>query len=396
MKIINNTKTPQIRFPGFAENWTKHKLGEIATVEMCRRIFKEETSEIGEVPFYKIGTFGGKADAYISQDIFDEYKEKYSYPQIGDILISASGTIGRTVVYSGELAYYQDSNIVWLNINKAKLCNIFLNQFYQIAKWSGIEGTTIKRLYNSNILDTSISLPSLPEQKKIGEFFQNLDNLIDAEQKKLDNLKQLKKGYLQQLFPQDGEKFPKIRFDGFSDDWQICKLGDVLKEFNRKSSIENEFPILSSTNQGMEIRLGRVSSSSNIGYKIIENGNLVLSPQNLWLGNININDIGVGLVSPSYKTFKLNNIVCEFIKPQLRTPKMIDKYKEASLQGASVVRRNLNMESFNKIEIFIPSLPEQKKIGEFFQNLDNLISAQSDKIEALKQHKKGMLQKMFV
>ena len=200
MFVQAGEKAPRLRFEGFNDDWEDRKLDEVSTVEMCRRIFKEETSSTGEVPFYKIGTFGGKPDAYISQSIFDEYKAKYPYPEIGDILISASGTIGRTVIYQGEQAYFQDSNIVWLNTNKEQLVNIFLHQFYHIAKWSGIEGTTIKRLYNSNILDTNIALPAIQKQTAIGNFFRNFDMQINTQSEKLEKLKQLKSAYLQKMF----------------------------------------------------------------------------------------------------------------------------------------------------------------------------------------------------
>lgn len=149
---------------------------------MCRRIFKEQTSENGEIPFYKIGTFGGEADAFISRELFEEYKAKYQYPKKGDILISASGSIGRTVVFTGKNEYFQDSNIVWLNHDK-HLDNSFLKCFYSIVKWAGIEGSTIKRLYNDNILNTAITLPSVEEQQKIGAYFENLDNLITLHQR---------------------------------------------------------------------------------------------------------------------------------------------------------------------------------------------------------------------
>ena len=105
---------PEIRLDGFEGDWKEQTLGSLGSVAMNKRIFKNETSEDGEIPFYKIGTFGGNADSLISKEKFQEYKEKYPYPEIGDILISASGSIGRTVVYNGEDAYYQDSNIVWL------------------------------------------------------------------------------------------------------------------------------------------------------------------------------------------------------------------------------------------------------------------------------------------
>ncbi|NQI37744.1 restriction endonuclease subunit S [Streptococcus suis] len=192
-------RVPKRRFPGFTDDWELRKLGEVGTVAMCRRIFKEQTSEHGEIPFYKIGTFGGTPDAFIARELFEEFKDKYSYPNIGDILISASGSIGRTVEFLGEDEYFQDSNIVWLK-HDGKINNIFLKQFYSIVKWSGIEGSTIKRLYNENILNTEISLPTLPEQKAIGSFFSTLDRQITLHQRKLEKLKNLKKALLNELF----------------------------------------------------------------------------------------------------------------------------------------------------------------------------------------------------
>lgn len=162
--------------------WEQRKLGEIGSVSMCRRIFKEQTSETGDIPFYKIGTFGAEPDAFISRELFEEYKSKYPYPKKGDILISASGSIGRTVEFAGNNEYFQDSNIVWLSHDE-RLSNPFLKCFYSVVKWAGIEGSTIKRLYNDNILNTVICMPSVPEQDRIGAFFENLDNLITLHQR---------------------------------------------------------------------------------------------------------------------------------------------------------------------------------------------------------------------
>ncbi|MDR1422063.1 MAG: restriction endonuclease subunit S, partial [Coriobacteriales bacterium] len=173
---------PAIRFTGFTDAWEQRRLGELGSVVMNKRIFKEQTAESGDVPFYKIGTFGSEADAFISRELFDEYKSKYPYPEVGDILISASGSIGRIVEYTGEDEYFQDSNIVWLKHDE-RLDNGFLKHFYSVVKWVGIEGSTIKRLYNENILGTAISLPSLVEQRQIGEFFDAITNLITLHQR---------------------------------------------------------------------------------------------------------------------------------------------------------------------------------------------------------------------
>ena len=191
--------TPKVRFADFHDNWEQCKLGDLGSVAMNKRIFKNQTSENGEVPFFKIGTFGSYPDAFISRKLFEEYKSKYPYPEVGDILISASGSIGRTVVYQGEDEYFQDSNIVWLKHN-GRLDNKFLKQFYSIVKWQGLEGSTIKRLYNKNILDTNISVPTLAEQNKLGAFFEQLENAITLRQQKVASLKSLKQAYLQKMF----------------------------------------------------------------------------------------------------------------------------------------------------------------------------------------------------
>lgn len=141
-------------------------LGDVGEICMCKRIMKDQTSDKGEIPFFKIGTFGGKADAYIARNLFEEYKNKFSYPKKGDILISAAGTIGRSVVFDGEDAYFQDSNIVWIANDETLVTNRYLYFFYQIAAWK-TDGGTIKRLYNYNLKNTEIPVPSLEEQSRI-------------------------------------------------------------------------------------------------------------------------------------------------------------------------------------------------------------------------------------
>ena len=195
----NSEKVPEFRFKGYSDAWEKRKLGDLGSVAMNKRIYKDQTSDEGEIPFYKIGSFGKQADAFISRKLFNEYKKLYPFPKKGDILISASGSIGRTIVYNGEDAYFQDSNIIWIQHDN-RLDNTFLHQLFNIIRWSGVEGTTIKRLYNKNILSTQILLPSVEEQRSIGSLLDNVDNLIAAIQCKLDLLKKLKKGYLQKMF----------------------------------------------------------------------------------------------------------------------------------------------------------------------------------------------------
>ncbi len=161
--LIDNYK------PSFEINrdWEKLELGEIGKICMCKRIFKDETKETGDIPFYKIGTFGKEPDAFINQKLFDEYKSKFSYPKKGEVLISTSGTIGRIVVFDGEPAYFQDSNIVWISNDETKVLNQFLAIIFQSINWKPSESVTIARLYNGIIENTQIPLPTLEEQQKI-------------------------------------------------------------------------------------------------------------------------------------------------------------------------------------------------------------------------------------
>ena len=153
-------------------------LGEIGKVSMCKRIFKNQTSADGDIPFYKIGTFGNEPDAFISQEIFDGYHKKFSFPKKGDVLLSASGTIGRRVIYDGKPAYFQDSNIIWIDNDENKVLNKFLYHLYAIVKWQ-TEGGTIKRLYNDNLKKIKIPIPPLTEQERIVSILDKFDALVN-------------------------------------------------------------------------------------------------------------------------------------------------------------------------------------------------------------------------
>ncbi|MFB8619644.1 restriction endonuclease subunit S [Enterococcus faecalis] len=162
-------------------------LGELGPVRMCKRILKEQTLDTGDIPFYKIGTFGKDPNAYISRKLFDEYRSKYNYPKIGEVLLSASGTIGRAVIFDGKDAYFQDSNIVWIENDETQVLNKYLFYFYKVAKWDIAEGGTIQRLYNENLKKTKILIPfpdypekSLAEQERIVSILDKFDALTTS------------------------------------------------------------------------------------------------------------------------------------------------------------------------------------------------------------------------
>jgi len=186
------------------EGWEEKIFGELGKVSMCKRILKKQTAPNGEIPFYKIGTFGKVANAFISKEIYDEYRSKYSFPKKGDILISASGTIGRRVEYDGLPGYFQDSNIVWIDNNEEIVTNDYLYQFYGVCNWNPSKGATISRLYNDDLRKIKISFPSIAKQKQIVPKMEELKKQtlqIESNYKrKLENLSDLKKSILQKAF----------------------------------------------------------------------------------------------------------------------------------------------------------------------------------------------------
>ena len=149
------------------KGWVEKRLGEVGPVCMCKRILKSETNESGGVPFYKIKKKRKTPNAYISEETYRRYRELYKFPRKGEILISAAGTIGRTVVYDGEPAYFQDSNIVWIANDETKVSNAYLQWYYKTSPWCVTKGATIPRLYNDNITSAAIAIPPIAEQRQI-------------------------------------------------------------------------------------------------------------------------------------------------------------------------------------------------------------------------------------
>lgn len=228
-------------------------LGEVGKVKMCKRILKEQTSNEGDIPFYKIGTFGGQPDSFINKELFEKYKEKFSYPKIGNTLISASGTIGRTVRYEGEEAYYQDSNIVWIDNDESKVLDDYLYYVYQNIRWVTTTGATITRLYNSNIESMEIKIPKdLNVQKQIVDVLNPIEKKISLNNSICEKLELIAKTiydywFLQFEFPNEEGKpykssggkmvWNKELQQEIPDGWVSSKLKNIIVE-NPKSKIK--------------------------------------------------------------------------------------------------------------------------------------------------------------
>ena len=182
------------------KNWRQITLGDIGDVLMCKRILKNQTAETGDVPFYKIGTFGKTPDSFISRAVFEDFKARFSYPKKGDVLLSAAGTIGRTVVFNGEDAYFQDSNIVWIDNDERIVTNQFLNVLYAKMDWQTENGGTVSRLYNDNIRNAKIAMPSLDEQKLIVAILDSIDRTIRSLKSHLAKARDIKQGMMSYFF----------------------------------------------------------------------------------------------------------------------------------------------------------------------------------------------------
>jgi type I restriction enzyme S subunit len=225
----------------------RYKLSEIGEVRMCKRILKEETNSVGGVPFFKIGTFGGQADVFITKEKFKEYKNAYSYPKKGDILISAAGTIGRTVVFDGKDAYFQDSNIVWIENDESKVLNEYLFYCYKNIRWTTSVGSTILRLYNDDIRNTDIIVPHLSEQKKISSVLSSPDDKIALNKKINAKLEAMAKRlydywFVQFDFPNEEGKpyktsggkmvWNELLKREIPEGWEVVEMSSVIKQIN--------------------------------------------------------------------------------------------------------------------------------------------------------------------
>lgn len=374
---------PKIRFKGFEDTWKNDKIGNIGSVLMCKRIFKSQTTSIGDIPFYKIGTFGSTADAFISENLFNEYKTRFSYPQYGDILLSAAGTIGRIVEYKGEKAYFQDSNIVWVKVN-GKIKNQFLKYIYSCIKWNGLEGSTIKRLYNNNILETAINYPSPEEQQKIASYFQSLDSLIQITSKKLASLKQIKAASLQSMFPREGETVPKVRFKGFEERWLLMKINDVCKQSTSRLSENSLGP-----NAGNYAVYGANGYLQNITTYDYDCPYIGIIKDGSGAGRSRLYPKYSSIIGTMQYIIPKETINIEFLAYLFETINFT-KF----IIGSSIP--HIYYKNYCENIVPIPSYNEQQKIGAYFRNLDRQISLQTQRLEKLKQIKAACLDKMFV
>ena len=406
---------PAIRFNGFTDAWEQRKL--ISEIDKVLDYRGKSPIKFGmnwgSTGYLVLSALNVK-DGYIDKTIDAKYGDQALFErwmgseklEEGDVIFTTEAPLGHVAQVPDEDGYILNQRAVGFKTNPENLNNNFLAQLlrsplFQTILQANASGGTAKGIGMKEFAKLDVIIPSeIVEQKQIGNFFNLIDSTIALHQRQLDNYKELQKSLLQKIFNQE------LRFkDKYGDDypeWEKEKLGNLITEVVEKSTIQDQYPILSSTNKGLflqsEYFKSNIASDDNIGYKILRQNEIVFSPQNLWMGNINFNDkYEAGIVSPSYKIFSVNDgIVHEFMKFMIKTQYMMNEYVLSSEQGASIVRRNLDMELFNKIKVKIPTIPEQKKITDFLIASDDQIDQVAQKLERLKEQKKGLMQRMFV
>lgn len=391
---VKKQNVPKLRFPGFEGEWAEKKLGELGPVSMCKRVFKDETTTSGAVPFFKIGTFGAKPDAFISSRMFEDYKSKYSYPNKGDILLSAAGTIGRLVVYDGEPAYFQDSNIVWIANDERSVSNSFLYHCYSKVNWT-TEDTTIARLYNDNLKSIAISAPSLSEQQRIAAFLGAVDDKITQLQKKKALLEDYKKGCMQELFSRElrfkddtGNAFPN---------WDKQPFGNLVERVNERFN-----PVSESTNpilielENIEGGTGRLVGQSDLAEQkslktVFKANDVLFGKLRPYLRKFAWPDFD-GVCSSEIWALRSSSISHGFLYQLIQTPYF---NQLANMSTGSKMPR-ADWATIADSDFEFPALAEQQKIADFLSALDIKIQLITNEIEHAQTFKKGLLQQMFV
>lgn len=380
-------------------DWEVISLGQIGDVKMCKRIFKSQTKESGEIPFYKIGTFGQTPDAFIPRSIFEEYKAKYSYPTLGVILLSAAGTIGRRVKYKGEDAYYQDSNIIWLNHIEDKILNDYLYYAYARVKWTTEKGAAISRLYNKLFLSAKIPQPPIEEQKRIAEVLSHFDEHIDNLVALLEKRKQVKAATMHALLS------GATRLPGFTQPWEDVTLGKIV---DLQSGFA--FPSANYSTGGKHIVItianvqnGRLDLSSynrinqlpaNLPlHCLLEKGDLLVT----MTGNVGrvciVTESNCVLNQRVGKLVVKEEICTEFLFHVLNSSAFEEEMIENGQGGAQPNISKVDIESF---AFLIPSsVKEQEAIADILSNMDQGIETLEEQIEKYRQMKEGAMEELL-
>ena len=400
-------KSPQLRFEGFTDDWEERKLSEGTSKIGDGLHGTPNYSDNGDVFFINGNNLvNGKIVITKETKLVTESNQSKDDKLLNmdTILMSINGTIGNLAWYNNErvmlgksAAYLTVSNFdkkfIFSYLQTSTIKNYFLNN---------LTGTTIKNLGLKTIRDTTLFVPTLEEQQKIGSLFKQLDDTIALHQRKLDLLKEQKKGYLQKMFPKTGEKIPELRFAGFADDWEERKLGDILSERNDQMPETNEYPLMSFvqgkgvTPKGERYNRSFLVKDSEKKYKKTKLGDFIYSSNNLETGSIGFNRTGKAVISPVYSIFESKKARESLFIGIMSARKDFISEMVRFRQGVVYGQWRIHESDFLNINIKIPNDKEQHLIISLFESIDNTIALHQRKLDLLKEQKKGFLQKMFV
>lgn len=370
-------------------DWEVRTLGNVGEVKMCRRIFNNETSSNGTIPFFKIGTFGKEPDAYISKEQYDEYRKRFSFPRKGDILISAAGTIGRTIIYNGEDAYFQDSNIVWIENDFETVSNEFLYHIYQVANYN-TEGGTIQRLYNSILKATKFKCPPKAEQTAIATALSDADALINSLSTLIAKKRNIKQGAMQQLLkPKEG--------------WEVKKLGEICDIFKGKGISKSQISesgkyecilygeLFTTYKEVISAVVSKTNTSESIPSKkgdILYPGSTTTTGIDLAKASAILKDnvlLGGDIVILRKSSYDYNPIFLSYFLNEIRRNDIAQTTKGITIH-------HLYGKDLAGIYAEFPSVEEQNEIATILSDMDAEIQVLETKLEKYHKIKLGMMQ----
>ncbi|MCQ8263227.1 restriction endonuclease subunit S [Streptococcus suis] len=404
--IKEKSTVPRLRFPGFTDAWKQRKLGEYFVERL-------ECSAEGELLSVTISDGVRRFSELGRKDNSSEDKTKYKVLKQGDIVYNSmrmwQGASGYSIydgivspAYTVLIPTYLSYALFFSYLFKRSSSL----QIFQVNS-QGLTSDTWNLKYKpfSNIV---FPAPTLPEQEAIGNFFSDLDQLITLHQRKLDDVKELKKALLQKMFPKgNGNDFPELRFPEFTDAWKQRKLGEVSKRVTRRNKeLISSLPLTISAQHGLvdqeEFFNKQVASKDVSSYYLIKKGefayNKSYSNGYPWGAIKRLDRYEMGVLSTLYIVFKPTSLICsDYLVSYYDT---VNWYKEVSMIAAEGARNhgllNIAPNDFFKTRLFIPTLPEQEAIGSFFSDLDQLITLHQRQLDHLKLLKKALLQQMFI
>ena len=395
-------KVPELRFKGFTDDWEERKFSKLAEV---RRGLTYKPSDVQKYGIRVLRSSNIAEDTFLikSDDVFvNKEAVKIDKVKNGDILITSANGSSRLVgkhaliegiendtVHGGFMLVARAEKPEFVNaIMSSSWYSKFINIFV-----SGGNGA-IGNLSKSDLEDQKVYVPSEIEQTKIGSFFKQLDDTIALHQRKLDLLKEQKKGYLQKMFPKNGAKVPELRFAGFADDWEERKLSDIVVRLT-KSSNNNQLPKV----EFEDIIAGEGRLNKDISRKFDDRKGTLFEPDNILYGKLRpylknwlFSDFK-GIALGDFWVFKSINSEPKFVYSLIQA----DNYQRVANDTSGTKMPRSDWKKVSSSNFSIPtSLEEQQKIGSFFKQLDNTIALHQRKLDLLKEQKKGFLQKMFV